>query len=121
MKRGEKVQAPASWQARGGAKEGIPFKPRYVLRLFVAGATERAAAAIQEIKSICEEHLPDRYKLEVVDIYQQPALASGEQVIAAPTLVKSEPLPRRRLIGDMKNRKKVLAALDIIVKEEHGA
>jgi circadian clock protein KaiB len=120
VKRVRKVQAPASWHEKGPTEKVAEVKPRYVLRLFVAGATERAAAAIQEIKSICKQHLSKRYQLEVVDIYQQPTLASREQVVAAPTLVKSEPPPRRRLIGDMKNRKKVLAALDIIVKETHG-
>jgi circadian clock protein KaiB len=61
---------------------------KYVLRLYVAGATPKSTQSIVNIKKICEEHLKGRYELEVIDIYQQPVLAKGEQIIAAPTLVK---------------------------------
>ena len=86
---------------------------RYVLRLFVTGMTTRAGRAIENVRAICEEHLAGRYDLQVVDIYQQPALAKGEQIIAAPTLIKELPLPLRRIIGDMSNRDRVLVGLDI--------
>ena len=69
--------------------------------------------AFDAIKSVCEEHLADRYDLEVVDIYQQPALAKHEQVIAAPTLVKKQPLPLRRLIGDLADKERLLFGLDL--------
>ncbi len=86
---------------------------RYLLRLYVTGATPRSVAAIKNIKEICEEHLKGRYTLEVVDVYQQPVLAKGEQIIAAPTLVKHLPKPLRRLIGDMANTDRILLGLDL--------
>jgi len=68
------------------------------------------------VKAICEEHLAGRYDLEVIDIYQQPVLAKGEQIIAAPTLIKKLPLPLRRLIGSMADTDKVLVGLDLRAK-----
>ncbi len=85
----------------------------YVLRLFVTGLTPRSVRAIANIRKICEEHLHGRYTLEVVDIYQQPTLAEGEQIIAAPTLIKKLPLPLRRIIGDLSDTDKVLIGLDL--------
>lgn len=90
-----------------------PGRERYVLRLYVTGATPRSTHALANIKRICEEHLQGRYDLEVIDIYQQPVLAEGEQIIAAPTLIKQLPLPLRRLIGDMSNEERVLVGLDL--------
>ncbi len=87
---------------------------RYVLRLYVTGMSSRATRAIKNVREICDEHLKGRYDLEVVDVYQQPALAKGEQIIAAPTLVKQLPLPLRRIIGDMSGRDRVLLGLDLI-------
>lgn len=86
---------------------------RYVLKLYVTGSTRRSALAIANIKKICEEHLAGRYELEVIDIYQQPILAEGDQIIAAPTLIRSLPLPLRRFIGDMSQTDKILLGLDI--------
>lgn len=85
----------------------------YVLRLYVTGSTPRSAKAITTIHALCEEHLKGRYDLKVVDIYQQPDDAKTEQIIAAPTLVKSEPFPPKRLIGDLSDRDKVLVGLDL--------
>ena len=85
----------------------------YVLRLYIAGMTARAGRAIEHVRALCEEHLAGRYDLQVIDVYQQPALAKGEQIIAAPTLIKKFPLPLRRIIGDMSNRERVLAGLDL--------
>ena len=87
---------------------------RYVLRLYVTGMTTRSARAIENLRAICDEHLEGRYDLEVIDIYQQPVLARGEQIIAAPTLIKKLPLPMRRIIGDMSNRERVLLGLDLV-------
>jgi len=87
---------------------------QYVLRLYIAGMTPRAGRAIENVRAICEEHLEGRYELEVIDVYQQPILAKGEQIIAAPTLIKKLPLPLRRIIGDMSNRDRVLAGLDLL-------
>jgi circadian clock protein KaiB len=86
----------------------------YVLRLYVTGMTPRSARAVRNLQAICDEHLEGRYDLDVIDIYQQPVLTQGEQIIAAPTLIKKFPLPMRRLIGDMSDRERVLLGLDIV-------
>lgn len=88
----------------------------FVLRLYVAGTTPASTRAVANIKSICEEHLHGRYQLEVIDLYQQPVLAKGEQIIAAPTLIKKLPLPLRRIIGDMSDTQRVLVGLDLRTK-----
>jgi circadian clock protein KaiB len=93
-------------------------KATRVLRLFVAGNTPRSTNAIMNIRKICEEYLQGSYKLEVIDIYQQPSLARGEQIVAAPTLIKSLPLPLRRIIGDMSKTDRVLVGLDLIGPEK---
>jgi circadian clock protein KaiB len=69
--------------------------------------------AVENVKNICEEHLQGRYELEVIDLYQQPHLAQGEQIIAVPTLIRKLPLPSRRVIGDMSKTERVLAGLDL--------
>ncbi|MFL6183182.1 MAG: circadian clock KaiB family protein [Actinomycetes bacterium] len=86
---------------------------RHILRLYVTGMTPRSERAIQNVRAICEEHLHGRYELEVIDVYQQPALAKREQIIAAPTLIKMLPPPLRRLIGDMSDQERVLVGLDL--------
>jgi circadian clock protein KaiB len=87
--------------------------PKYKLRLFVTGASPNSAKAIANIKSICEEHLTGKYELEVIDIYQQPMLAREEDLIALPLLIKSHPLPLRKLIGDMSDTSRVLRGLGL--------
>ena len=94
-----------------------PSGERYLLRLYVTGLTSRSSRAVSNLQAICDEYLDGRYDLEVIDIYQQPALTKGEQIIAAPTLIKKLPLPMRRIIGDMSNRDHVLLGLDLI----HGS
>ena len=86
---------------------------QYVLRLYVTGTTPNSIRAIKNLQEICERHLKGRYSLEVVDVYQQPTLAKGEQIIAAPTLIKKLPLPLRRFIGDLSNTEKILLGLDL--------
>jgi circadian clock protein KaiB len=86
---------------------------RYVLRLFVTGTTPRSAAAVANIRSLCERHLAGRYDLEVVDIYQQPKQAVGAQIIAAPTLIKQLPTPLKRIVGDLSNPDRVMVCLDL--------
>jgi circadian clock protein KaiB len=90
---------------------------RYILRLYVAGINPRSSTAIRSVTAICEEHLKDRYELEIIDIYQQPTLAKGEQIIAAPTLIKKLPLPLRKFIGDMANKDRLLVGLDLKPKK----
>ena len=93
-------------------------KETYVLRLYISGLTPRSQTAIKNIKKICEEHLNGRYDLEVIDVYQKPVLAKGEQIIAAPTLIKKLPLPLRRFIGDLSDSEKILLGLDLRPKKE---
>lgn len=91
----------------------MPAGPRYVLRLFVAGMTPRSRRAIENLRRICDGPLAGRVDLETVDIYQQPKLAERHQVVAAPTLLRLEPLPQRRLIGDLSDEARVLRGLDL--------
>jgi circadian clock protein KaiB len=90
---------------------------KYVLKLYVTGATPNSIHSIQNLKKICEEYLEGRYELEVIDIYQQPVLSRGEQIIAAPTLVKKLPLPLRKLIGDLSDTNRVLLGLNLKKKD----
>jgi circadian clock protein KaiB len=101
--------APESAGA-GGATES------YVLKLYVTGATARSLRAIANVKAICEEYLKGRYKLEVVDIYQRPALLRGEQIVAVPTLIKELPVPIRRMVGDLSRTEQVLLGLDLVAR-----
>ena len=93
---------------------------RYILRLYVTGLTSRSSRALINLRAICDEYLDGQYDLEVIDIYQQPVLAKGEQIIAAPTLIKKLPLPMRRIIGDMSDREHVLLGLDLIRESDHA-
>jgi len=93
---------------------------RYVLRLYVVGATAGSQRAISNLREICESELAGRYELEVIDIYQQPTLGAGEQIVAAPTLIKELPLPVRRLVGDLSDRDRVLLGLDLRPIEPSG-
>ncbi len=87
---------------------------RYILRLYVTGMTSRSARAVENVRTFCHKHLEGRYDLQVIDVYQQPALARSEQLVAAPTLIKKLPLPLRRLIGDMSNEERILVGLDLV-------
>ena len=86
---------------------------RFAFRLFVTGATHRSSKAITNLTDVCERYLPGQYDLDVIDIYQQPELARGQQIIAAPTLVKYFPLPAQRFIGDLSRTKELLVALQL--------
>jgi circadian clock protein KaiB len=90
-----------------------PKQAKYLLRLYVTGTTGKSMRAIQNVRRICEEYLHGSYDLEVVDIYKNLPLARGDQIIAAPTLIKRLPVPLRRLIGDMSDEHRVLVGLDI--------
>ena len=95
-----------------------PRAERYALRLYVTGMTPRSARAVENLRAICDDYLDGRYDLDVIDVYQQPVLTKGEQIIATPTLIKTLPLPMRRIIGDMSNRERVLLGLDLIRKSD---
>jgi len=105
------LDPPSGVISTGGGGSSAP--EQYLLRLYVAGTTQRSMTAIINIRKICEEHLGGRYVLEVIDLYQQPQLANGDQIIALPTLIKKLPPPLRRIIGDLSNTEKVLVGLDL--------
>lgn len=85
----------------------------YSLRLYITGQTPRSAASIRNLREVCAEYLEGRFKLQVIDLYQRPELAKEAQVVAAPTLIKKLPLPLRRLVGDLSNKREVLLGLDL--------
>ena len=85
----------------------------WVLRLYVAGSTPRSLRAVQNARRICDLHLPARYRLDVVDVWRDPAVARREQLLAAPTLVRERPLPARRLVGDLSDTAAVLRGLGL--------
>lgn len=86
---------------------------RWEMRLYVAGQTDRSLRAIANLKRICEEHLAGRYSIEVIDLMVQPQLASGDQILALPTLVRRLPPPLKKIIGDLSNEERVLVGLDL--------
>jgi circadian clock protein KaiB len=88
-------------------------KEGYSLRLYVAGQTPRSIAAIANLKRICDQHLTSEYKIEIVDLMENPALAQRHQIVAIPTLIRQLPEPIKRIIGDLSNVEKVLVGLDI--------
>ena len=97
-------------------QRAVADNPRahFVLKLYVSGMTPRSRRAIENLQKLCEEHLLDGYDLEIIDIYQQPGLAKSAQIVAAPTLVKSLPLPLRRVIGDLSNPGRILLVLGVV-------
>ena len=86
---------------------------KYILRLYVAGRGARSSRALANVRKICEEYLAGRYELEVIDLYKNPVLARGEQIVAVPTLIKALPQPLRKFIGDMSDVDRVLVGLDL--------
>jgi circadian clock protein KaiB len=84
---------------------------RWVLKLYVAGQTERSMVALENLKSICEDHLGGRYTIEIVDLAQNPSLARTDQIVAVPTLVRKLPEPMRKIIGDLSNKERVIVGL----------
>jgi circadian clock protein KaiB len=100
------------------AEKSLTTRPlgKYVLRLFVAGATDRSRQAILSVRQLCEVELKNNCTLEVIDIYQQPYLARDNQIVATPTLIKELPLPLRRFIGSLLNIAALFVELDLITK-----
>lgn len=86
---------------------------RYILKLYIAGASPNSVRAVSNLKAICEEYLKDEYELEIIDIHQQPKLAKDAQVIAVPLLIKFSPLPIKRLIGNMSDKDNVIKGLGL--------
>lgn len=94
---------------RQGSADGDFFE----LRLYVAGQTSRSLAALANLKRICEEYLQGRYRIEVIDLLEQPQLARGDQILALPTVVRKLPEPIRKLVGDLSNTENALVGLDL--------
>jgi circadian clock protein KaiB len=92
-----------------------PARPvaEWELRLYIAGETAKAMAAFANLERICEEHLKGRYRIEVIDLLKNPALARGDQILAIPTLVRKLPTPIKKIIGDLTNAERVLVGLDV--------
>ncbi len=89
-------------------------RPRnFILKLYITGATHHSMMAVKNLKKLCEENLKGDYELDIVDVYQQPSLAKEQQIIAAPTLIKLQPAPIRRIVGDMSDTEKILSVLNI--------
>ncbi len=112
----EKIDTASAPEASGLSRtEALAAQKaeRYLLRLYVTGTTPASQRAIERVRELCEQHLQGRYQLEVVDIYQLPALAKDEQIVAAPTLIKVLPAPLRRFIGDLSKIEKVLFGMDV--------
>ena len=100
------------------SKQGAKPKSRssgktWELRLYVAGQTPRSLTAFANLKKICEEHLAGQYHIEVIDLLKEPQLASGDQILAIPTLVRKLPQPIRKIIGDLSNTERVLVGLNL--------
>jgi circadian clock protein KaiB len=107
MKRTVPKKAPRT------AKRKAAQRKMYSLRLYVTGQTPRSAASIRNLRDVCDEYLEGRFELQVIDLYQRPELAKEAQVVAAPTLIKRLPLPLRRLVGDLSDKREVLLGLDL--------
>ncbi len=113
MKRKSPGDSAAEFE-RGLRKIG---RGKYILRLYVTGLTKKSMLAVQNIQKICDDHLKGRCDLEVIDVYRQPVLARGDQIIATPTLIKKLPVPLRKFIGDMSEAEKILLGLDLRPKK----
>ena len=95
-------------------------RPAWDLRLYVAGRTAKSAIALSNLQRICEEHLKDKYHIEVVDVLKNPQLARGDQILALPTLVRKLPEPMRKIIGDLSHEERVLIGLDLRQATEYA-
>jgi circadian clock protein KaiB len=101
-----------------GSRRTKVVSGRFVLRLYVAGQSPRSVRAIANVQKLCAQSLKGRYVLEVIDLYQRPQLAQGEQIVAVPTLVRKLPLPLRRIIGDMSDTERMLVGLDLLSESQ---
>lgn len=97
----------------GAAPDASAESEVWELRLYVAGQTPKSLKAVENLKRICEEYLPGRYKIEVVDLLKNPRLAKEDEIVAIPTLVRKLPDPIRRVIGDLSNVEKALVGLQL--------
>jgi circadian clock protein KaiB len=94
-------------------KESATGNGVWELRLYVAGQTAKSVTAFANLKRICEQHLPGKYTIEVVDLLESPQLAQGDQIVAIPTLVRKLPEPIRKIVGDLSNTERTLVGLQL--------
>ncbi len=109
-------EGAAGRRRKGGTRTRMPSRrglSSWQLRLYIAGQTAKAAAAIENLQRICERRLHGRYQLEVVDLLKNPQLARGDQILAIPTLVRKLPPPMKKIIGDLSDEERVLVGLDL--------
>ena len=111
LRPGEHEPKMAAKAKRASSKPGVTVK--WELRLYVAGQTAKSVEAFRNLKRICEEHLAGEYRIEIVDLLQNPQLAKGDQILALPTVVRRLPEPVRKIIGDLSNTERVLVGLDL--------
>jgi circadian clock protein KaiB len=112
MKRTARKATQPAAPKRKKAALPAPQDPNLILRLYVAGQTPKSLTALANLRRICEEDV-ENYTIEVIDLLEKPHLASGDQILAIPTLVRRLPTPFRKIIGDLSNRERVLIGLDI--------
>jgi circadian clock protein KaiB len=110
--------AIAMQSSENGSRPQSSAGETYQLRLYVAGQTPKSVLALKNLKKICEEYLQGRYEIEVIDLRQNPQLATGDQILALPTLVRRLPEPIKKIIGDLSNTERVLVGLDLRVRDE---
>ena len=110
----ENIPVQAAGTASGEPPEGVaPDAEVWRLRLYVAGESPKSQAAFRNLKNLCENHLADRYEIEIVDLLENPRLARGDEIIAIPTLVRQLPAPMRKIIGDLSDHDRVLVGLQL--------
>jgi circadian clock protein KaiB len=88
-------------------------RDRWELRLYTAGQTPKSLAAIRNLQKVCDEHLPGRYEIEIIDLLKNPRLAKDDQIVAIPTLVRKLPDPMRKIIGDLSDTERTLVGLQL--------
>ena len=106
-------------KTRSTARRKSPSE-EWILRLYVAGQSPRSAAALRNLKAICDQHLAGRYRIELIDLLKNPQLARGDQIVAVPTLVRHLPPPMKKIIGDLSNEERVLVGLDLRPRASRG-
>ena len=112
-KPGKKATTRKPARRTEGSQTSLPKDDRWILRLYVAGEAAKSLTAFSNLKKICEQHLPNRHSIEVVDLAKHPEMAQNDQIVALPTLVRKLPEPIRRVIGDLSNLDRVLVGMDL--------
>ncbi len=111
---GESSTPPAAAPKSGdGPEKETTDTVQWDLKLYVAGQTTKSLTAFTNLKKLCEEHIPGKFRIEVIDHLEHLQLAAGDQILAIPTLIRKLPEPIRKIIGDLSNTERVLVGLDL--------